>query len=248
VIVSLVHGFIFVRGRKVAGTSVEIALSTICGPEDVVPPMIPVDERIRQEAGGRSGNYSDNPAMEQAYVRLVMESPVDRLHRLRPPPSHYTAHMSLTEIVSRYPGSLQGFRVVAVQRSPYARVLSALNMAQSFDVYRRGGTMQGDPATLAPLFDRALRKGAIHALKNLDLYRGADGVLAAAILRYENLQADLDSFLHQIGHDAPVELPHAKKGVLSNGIDPTRVFRRDQIDSINAIFADEFETFGYFWL
>ena len=38
-IISHRHEFIFVRPRKVAGTSIEIALSRCCGPEDVVIPV-----------------------------------------------------------------------------------------------------------------------------------------------------------------------------------------------------------------
>ena len=35
--------FIFIKGRKVGGTSVEMALSTICGPDDIVTPITPID-------------------------------------------------------------------------------------------------------------------------------------------------------------------------------------------------------------
>ncbi len=41
VIVSHEHGFIFMKTRKTAGTSVEIALSRICGPDDVITPDHP---------------------------------------------------------------------------------------------------------------------------------------------------------------------------------------------------------------
>ncbi len=45
-ILSKLHKFLFLKGRKVAGTSVEVFLSGICGPEDVITPITPIDENI----------------------------------------------------------------------------------------------------------------------------------------------------------------------------------------------------------
>ncbi len=51
--------FLFIKGRKVGGTSMEIALSILCGPEDIITPITPVDERERLRRGGRGAqNYS----------------------------------------------------------------------------------------------------------------------------------------------------------------------------------------------
>ncbi len=50
-IVSHKHRFIFLKTNKTAGTSVEIALSKFCGPDDVIPPLIPEDEAKRAELG-----------------------------------------------------------------------------------------------------------------------------------------------------------------------------------------------------
>ncbi len=52
VIISHRHRFIFVKARKTAGTSVEIALSRHRGPEDVVAPISPEDEVLRAQHGG----------------------------------------------------------------------------------------------------------------------------------------------------------------------------------------------------
>lgn len=244
-ILSFAHRFIFVRGRKVAGTSIEMALSTICGPDDIVPPMIAVDERRRQDMNGRCGNYSDFPVFEAAYRALVRETPFDQLHRLGPPASRYSAHMSLAAIMREQGGALDGFRVVVAQRCPYARVLSALNMMNAFDAYRRGGEMRDDMTTLPERFDHALARGTVHALRNIDLYRDLDGALTATVIRYEQLQAGLDGFLDEIGHMGRIAVPHAKKGLMANGLDPAALLRPDQIATIGTLFADEFEMFGY---
>lgn len=39
------HKFIFIKTRKTAGTSAEIALSQHCGTRDIITPMAPEDGR-----------------------------------------------------------------------------------------------------------------------------------------------------------------------------------------------------------
>lgn len=52
VIASHRHRFVFLKTRKTAGTSIEIALSRFCGPEDIVTPISPEDEELRAREGG----------------------------------------------------------------------------------------------------------------------------------------------------------------------------------------------------
>ena len=40
-------------------------------------------------------------------------------------------------------------------------------------------------------------------------------------------------------------LPHAKRGLLSDRLDPREVLRPDQISLINEMFEDDFVAFGY---
>jgi hypothetical protein len=48
------HRFIYIRCRKTASTSMELALSRICGPDDVVTRLPwPEDEALRRQIGGR---------------------------------------------------------------------------------------------------------------------------------------------------------------------------------------------------
>lgn len=60
-IVSHEHGFVFMKTRKTAGTSVEIALSRVCGPDDVITPVTDEDEELRRAAGGRGPQHFEDP-------------------------------------------------------------------------------------------------------------------------------------------------------------------------------------------
>jgi len=50
-IISHKHKFIFLKTVKTAGTSIEIALSKYCGPDDIITPASPEDEITRSELG-----------------------------------------------------------------------------------------------------------------------------------------------------------------------------------------------------
>jgi hypothetical protein len=52
------HKFIFIKTNKTAGTSLEIALSAICGDNDIITPISADDEKVRFELSQRgSQNY-----------------------------------------------------------------------------------------------------------------------------------------------------------------------------------------------
>jgi hypothetical protein len=79
VIVSHEHGFVFMKTRKTAGTSVEIALSRVCGPDDVITPVTEDDEALRRAAGGRGPQHFDSPPLER---RAFNHMPVSMVRRM----------------------------------------------------------------------------------------------------------------------------------------------------------------------
>lgn len=50
-IISHGHRFVYVKTRKTASTSLEIALSRFCGPEDVITRIVAKDEAVRRSLG-----------------------------------------------------------------------------------------------------------------------------------------------------------------------------------------------------
>lgn len=62
------HRFVFVKTRKTAGTSLEIALSRHCGPDDVVTRISPDDEVLRAAAGGVGPQNDDTTPSSYAHM------------------------------------------------------------------------------------------------------------------------------------------------------------------------------------
>jgi sulfotransferase famil protein len=79
VIVSHEHGFVFMKTRKTAGTSVEIALSRVCGPDDVITPVTASDEVLRREVGGRGPQHFESPPLERKAFNHMPVSMVRRM-------------------------------------------------------------------------------------------------------------------------------------------------------------------------
>jgi hypothetical protein len=74
-IASHAHRFVFVKTRKTAGTSLEIALSRHCGRADIVTRISPEDEVLRAAAGGVGPQNDDTSPSSYAHMgaRRVIE-------------------------------------------------------------------------------------------------------------------------------------------------------------------------------
>jgi hypothetical protein len=237
-------GFIFIKGMKVAGTSVEMALSTLCGEGDIITPISQVDELERLKLGAGCRNWSDSRKAERAYLDQLRAAPAQQVAQVTPPKGYFN-HMPLAAVALRYGRDMSGLRVVAAERSPYAKVMSWANMQISYGAYRSGGAMLAAPEALKTAVDRGFATGGIRDTRNIDRYRDASGKMVAQLLRYGSLSEDFAVFVQSLGVSDVPALPHAKKGLMSDTLDPRALLRPDQISRINTLFADEFEAFGY---
>jgi len=70
-IVSHEHRFVFLKTRKTAGTSVEIALSRHCGPDDIITPIAEADESLRKDLGGKGPqNFESTSGGKPAFSHM----------------------------------------------------------------------------------------------------------------------------------------------------------------------------------
>jgi hypothetical protein len=153
--------------------------------------------------------------------------------------------MPLREVIAAYGAEVSSLDIVCVERSPFAKLLSWANWLASADAYLSGGELQTDLGALRRSIDRIFESGEFAEVKNIDLYRGEDGRVAARALRYENLEGDLRAFLSSRGLRNLPDMPHAKAGLLSDRLYPREFFSNQQLQKINDTFGEEFDTFGY---
>lgn len=242
-ILSHKHRFLFIKGVKVAGTSVEIALSQLCGPEDIITPITPADEKYRLGTAGEPRNYAGDAKVEREYLELVRSTPVEQLGGVRHPQTLFKNHMTFAEVLAKVPES-SDYRLIFVERSPYAKVLSLANWERSHREYKRGGRLPHSYDGIVDAVDQIISNGKISRVRNIDRYRDFDGKLRSSPWTYGTLENDLREFCESCGRPGVV-LVHAKKGFASDSVDVQAALRPDQISFIDELFADEFEAFGY---
>jgi hypothetical protein len=249
-ILSHKHKFIFVKGQKVAGTSAEIALSQVCGPDDIVTPITPADERYRIGTAGEPRNYASRVypspfrrGVERRFVQSIKNDSAEQLGSIRLPRSRFFNHMDLQSVL-RLAADAKDYEILAVERSPYAKVMSLANWVENQQSYRKAEGLKKDPARLANGVDRLLSDGSIRKVLNIVRYRDLDGRVTVKPWRMDRLADDMAAFLRSRGLE-PVALVNAKEGAKSDSLDPATILRPDQIEAINEIFKEEFERFGW---
>lgn len=191
-IISHEHRFIFLKTKKTAGTSIELALSRICGPHDIITPLNRYDEAMRDGRGPQNWQQhswfaSRRPIHKRRLLRFTAR---DRGFYNHIPAGEARQLLGDDEIWNSY------FKF-AFDRNPWDRQVSIYHHR-----FRR--------AKLPPPFPKFMAGGKGARVNNFEIY-SLDGDICVDFLgRYENLSADLQVVLERIGIKANLQLPRAK--------------------------------------
>ena len=190
-IISHEREFIYIKTRKTASTSVEIALSRYVGERGVITPIDPMDEAIRAGLGLRG------PQNEGIPLRLYTLRHWARRLRRREWARYYN-HMpayQVRETVRR--STWQSYYRFCLERNPWDKAMSLY--------YWRTQHIRPRPPLLT--FLRSLMRTE---LSDWEMYT-IDGQLAVdRVCRYENLESELADLRRTLGLPVDLELPHAK--------------------------------------
>ncbi len=223
------HRFIFIKTTKTAGTSVEIALSRLCGPEDIITPLAPRDEILRRQWQGRGPQHHLKPL--SAYTPRDWWRWVRRRQRV----NLFYNHMSAREIRRLVgPDIWNGYFKFCFERNPWDRVISYYYWRRQ----RRGLKLSLEEFIHS---DELLRLKAT----GWGLYTLDGEVAVDRLCRYENLQEELSEVLAGLGLDAPASLPRAKADLREDRRPYQRVLGPAERERIEEVFADEIALLGY---
>jgi hypothetical protein len=227
-IVSHRHRFIFLKTSKTAGTSVEIALSQVCGPDDIITPIAPEDEAYRRGLGYRGPQHYLAPWPDYRPIdvgRLLLR----RQRKLR-----FYNHISATNVRSQLPAEVwDNYFKFCFERNPWDRFLSFY-----YWQYRRGPQ---------PSFAEVLDSPAVDLLKlrGWQVYTINGEVAVNRICRYENVEQELDEVCKKLGISQPLTLPHAKANTRRDRRSYREVLGDAERRRIEQLFADEIKALGY---
>lgn len=228
-IVSHKYKFIFLKTKKTAGTSIEIALSKYCGENDIITPISPEDEKIRKGLGYRGPqNFT---------VPLLRNSAADLFRRLADGEvKKFYNHMSAKEIKS-YVGSYvwNNYYKFCVERNPWDRCIS--------QYYWRHKTEPRPPisdflGTDAPL---SLKERGYSA------YTIDGKVVVDKVCKYEKLSQDLEEVRKKVGIPDSLELPMAKSAFRKDRRNYREVISQADRELIENLFKEEILLLDYEW-
>jgi hypothetical protein len=243
---------LFLKPRKVAGTSFEIALSVSATNEDIITPISLEDELIRVDQKGHLPvNWSRQPQLEATYVSLIQQ--IHRLkrsgviseelktkrqqvrdllhikgHRL------YYNHITPDEIKINFGESeFDNALKVTITRHPYEQLIS-----QAYWLHR--GKQRRNLA-IEQIIDELLAEPA----PNTPYYFANGKQICDIYLKMEQFEKDVIALESQIGIKIWQFMPMTKKS--SSGARPraTEILTENQKLKIQQRSKLEFELFDY---
>ncbi len=246
-ILSEKNKFIFIKGLKVAGTSIEILLSEICGPNDIITPLAPVDERSRLLTGKNAAqNYGDTKEKAYHFLTSLKNSQMKDIGNFKRPQTEYYNHMPLTEVVDLYGEVSNDWLIFGIERCPYRKIISFANWRLKIKEYHQtGNPIINDIKTVKKYLDNIISNELILNVKNIDRYKNKEGLVCAEFLRFEKIHDDVDKLMRKLNIQDYPKLEHYKKGISSNNLDLPDIFTKTQISKINELFEEEFNHYGY---
>lgn len=222
------HKFIFVKTRKTAGTSVEIALSACCGDSDIITPIAREDERIRSLEGSVGPQNYEGWLPPRCYDFRDVTS-VLKHRRLLTLRNHSPAR-HIHALVGRQVWS--DYFTFTIERNPFDRVIS--------DYWHSAAT--GSNETIADFLHRQRR-----GIANWPLYTIDNQVAVDRVLRYESLRQDLNEVGKLLGLDMPLPDQRGKGGHRKDRRHYTEVLGPSERALVEQCCSEEITHFGYGW-
>jgi hypothetical protein len=236
-ILSHAHRFIFLKTTKTAGTSAEIALSRICGQDDIITPISPDDEMARAKAGGLSARnylYPREARNPEQVIGIARGARAVQLANGTRAPLKFFNHMSARDLIAKVGADIwRDYFTFCIERNPWDRAVSHY-------YYRH----TREPR---PRFGAYLRSSALLTLKRdgRELYTLDGKVVVDRILRFESLKEDLREVFAHLGVDGEPELPKTKTSFRPERSAYRELYSEGDRTLIAELFRDEIELMGY---
>lgn len=226
-IISHQHKFIFIKTMKTAGTSLEIALSEFCGPDDVITPITSVNESYRKELGFRGPqNYS--VPMSQYSFGDVLRSMYNRQ------PLRFYNHMPAVEIMRHVePAVWNSYYKFCFERNPFDKYVS-------WYFWLRGESRFPDRKDF-------IDQGHASRVSSFDQYTRDAIPVVDRVYKFEEMEEALTDLTTQLKLPKPLTLPNkkAKSGLRKPNTRYQDFLTDHEIQWISKIFAREMKYFDY---
>ena len=228
-IISHTHRFIFIKTNKTAGTSIEIALASICGEEDVITPFRAENEEFRVGRGPQNYRIEHSLKPKRPLWRKLLGRPERYWH----PSVGFYEHMPAWR-VRNYVGeeTWRSYTKFAFDRNPWDRQVS-------WYLYKTKSKNR------RPSFERFMRSRYAY-VDNHDLYMLNSELAMDFLGRYESLEEDLNKALALAGVETRVSVPKVNVTPKKDGSRDHRSYYTPELrDMVAKWYAPEIALLGY---
>lgn len=234
------HRFIFIKTRKTAGSSAEIALSRACGPQDVVTRLSAHrgEEELRRAEGGYGPANHRKTAGEhrgfKEWKRLLLKGQR----------AEYNEHLTAAAIRALVGEDVwRNYYKFTIERDPWDRALSRYYWQKQ----RWEEKPRDEPFPELSGYLLWLERNKPHWLSNWGHYAIDDAIAVDRVLRYERLSEELEDVRAHLGVESSFALPEerAKGGYRSERRPYTEVLSDADRALIDRVCQREIEALGY---
>lgn len=220
------YKFIFLKTRKTAGTSIEIALSKFCDANDVITPISKEDELIRKELGFLGPQNFDVPL--RFYSKMDWLRRIGRVNR-KQFYSHAEAQLIRKCIDDKIWNTYFKF---CFERDPFDKAISRYYWSTR------------DPR---PEISEYLNSASIKLFSNWNNYTINDQIAVDFVGRYEKLADELGMIKEKLGLPGELSLPRAKGSYRKSRKHYSSLLDSESRARIEIVCAKEMAAFDYRW-
>lgn len=213
---------------KTAGTSLEIALSKICGKNDIITPISAVDEKIRQLNGSIGPQNYFSP-----FSQYSLRDWARRLLRNEIKCTYYN-HITAKEIKAVIGDEIwNSYYKFCFERNPWDKVLSH---------YYWHYKTEPRPSILEYLDSHIPEKIQKHGIRSYSI----DGKVAVdKVYPFENLTESLIQIRSHLNITEELTLPKTKTGARKDKRSYQEVLSIEEKEKIAELFSEEIALFDY---
>ncbi len=220
------YRFIFLKTRKTASTSIEIALSRFCDSNDVITPISKKDERIRQELGF--------PGPQNYKIPIRYYDKIDWLNFLAGGHRKRFSNHSVAQYIRNNigKGAWSSYFKFCFERNPFDKAISRYYWSTS------------EPR---PGIGEYLQSAPVELLSNWGIYTINDHISIDFVGRYEELHDHLAFLKDKLCLPQDIVLPNAKGGHRKNREHYSKVLDSKARARIETVCAKEMVYLNYHW-
>lgn len=206
-IISFSNKFIFLKTRKVAGTSVQMLLREFAqGPDDIIAAITPRDEFDAISSGLRSKNFFVNKADENAFYEAVAEREFAKAREILGSSKRYmSSHVDiklLKKMVEKKGYDINEFYIFSIERHPYSWLVSNCRYNNTnYNDNASGLDVQISPDKLNKKIGAFLNRENVSNLLNWNMYTENNAVVVSKVIKYENLHDGMLEVARDIGFE-----------------------------------------------